>query len=154
MVRPLQKWLEEREVQLELNVRVTDLFSVRGRRQEKSVRILFVRGETPTKLRLVIRTIVIVTLGSMTEASSLGSMDSAPVLNVKTDGGAWTLWKRLRAGRPEFGRPSVFTDQIEESKWVSFTATQRDPSLLPSDPGPHGQRARRRRTDHLCDSVG
>ena len=51
---------------------------------------------------------VIVTLGSMTEASSLGSMDSAPVLNGKADGGAWTLWEKIAAGRPEFGRPSVF----------------------------------------------
>ena len=73
---------------------------------------------------------MIVTLGSMTEASSLGSMDSAPVLNGKTDGGAWTLWEKLAAGRPEFGRPSVFADHIEESKWVSFTTTQRDPTFF------------------------
>jgi len=73
---------------------------------------------------------VIVTLGSMTEASSLGSMDSAPVLNGKADGGAWTLWEKLAAGRPEFGQPSVFADHIEESKWVSFTTTQRDPTFF------------------------
>lgn len=67
---------------------------------------------------------VIVTLGSMTEASSLGAMDSAPVLNRKIDGGAWTLWEKIAAGRSEFGRPSVFADHIDESKWVSFTAAR------------------------------
>ena len=74
--------------------------------------------------------LVIVTLGSMTEASSLGSMDSAPVLKGKADGGAWTLWEKIAAGRPEFGRPSVFDDHIDESKWVSFTTTQHDPTFF------------------------
>ena len=73
---------------------------------------------------------VIVTLGSMTEASSLGSMDSAPVLNGKPDGGAWTLWEKIAAGRPEFGRPCRFTDRVDQSKWISFTATLRDPTFF------------------------
>ncbi len=66
----------------------------------------------------------------MTEASSLGSMDSAPLLKGKADGGAWTLWEKLAAGRPEFGRPSVFADHVDESKWVSFTTTQHDPTFF------------------------
>ena len=73
---------------------------------------------------------MLVTLGSMTEASSLGAMDSAPVLKGKADGGAWTLWEKIAAGRPEFGRPSAFADHIDESKWVSFTTTLRDPTFL------------------------
>ena len=73
---------------------------------------------------------MLVTLGSMTEASSLGDMDTAPVLNGKTDGGAWTLWEKIAAGRPEFGRPAVFADHIDESKWVSFTTTLHDPTFL------------------------
>jgi oleate hydratase len=66
----------------------------------------------------------------MTEASSLGTMDTAPVLNGKEAGGAWTLWEKIAAGRPEFGRPSAFADHIDESKWVSVTATLHDPTLL------------------------
>ena len=73
--------------------------------------------------------LVIVTLGSMTEASSLGSMDSAPVLKEKADGGAWTLWERLATGRPRFGRPSAFDDHVDESRWISFTTTQHDPTF-------------------------
>ena len=73
---------------------------------------------------------VLVTLGSMTEASSLGAMDTAPVLNGKEDGGAWMLWEKVAAGRPEFGRPSAFADHIDESKWVSFTTTLHDPTFL------------------------
>ena len=66
----------------------------------------------------------------MTEASSLGAMDTVPVLNGKENGGAWTLWEKVAAGRPEFGRPSAFTDHIDESKWVSFTTTLHDPTFL------------------------
>ncbi|MBB5055055.1 oleate hydratase [Afipia massiliensis] len=73
---------------------------------------------------------VLVTLGSMTEASSLGTMDTAPTLKSKTDGGAWTLWEKIATRRPEFGCPSVFADHIDESKWVSFTLTLRDPTFL------------------------
>ena len=31
------------------------------------------------------------------------------------------------AGRPEFGRPSAFDSRPDQSKWVSFTGTLRDP---------------------------
>jgi oleate hydratase len=73
---------------------------------------------------------VLVTLGSMTEGASLGTMDTAPVLNGKEDGAAWTLWEKIAAGRPELGRPSAFADHIDESKWMSFTTTLHDPTLV------------------------
>jgi oleate hydratase len=130
MVRPLQKWLEDRGVRFELNIRVTDLVSHEEAGRKTVERIVYVRDGLSGELEVGEKDFVIVTLGSMTEASSLGSMDSAPVLNGKTDGGAWTLWEKLATGRPEFGQPSVFADHIEESKWVSFTTTQRDPTFF------------------------
>jgi oleate hydratase len=126
MVRPLQKWLAEHGVQFELDVRVTDLV-LREEAGEKRVdRILYKHMGRSDEIAVGNADYVIVTLGSMTEASSLGSMESAPVLNGKGDGGAWTLWEKIAAGRPEFGRPSTFTDRIEQSKWISFTTTLRD----------------------------
>ena len=44
--------------------------------------------------------------------------------------GAWTLWEKIAAGRPGFGRPANFADHIDQSKWESFTATLRDPTFL------------------------
>ena len=73
---------------------------------------------------------VIVTLGSMTAASSLGAMDSAPVLNGKTDSGAWHFGKRSPRAGPSSGDPSVFADHVDESKWLSFTTTLHDPTLF------------------------
>jgi oleate hydratase len=77
-----------------------------------------------------VKDLVIVTLGSMTEASSLGSMDSAPVLKGKAEGGSWALWEKIAAGHPQFGHPANFTNHIEESKWVSFTTTLHDPTFF------------------------
>ena len=130
MVRPLHKWLDERGVKFELNTRVSDL-GLRERSGEMAVeRIVFERGGQTAEIAVGADDYVLVTLGSMTEASSLGSMDAAPVLNNKAKGGAWTLWEKIAAGRPEFGQPSVFADHIDESKWVSFTTTLYDPTFL------------------------
>jgi oleate hydratase len=66
----------------------------------------------------------------MTEASSLGSMTTAPKLLSKRDGGAWQLWEKLAAGRPEFGNPQAFDGNIAESFWESFTVTLRDTAFF------------------------
>ncbi len=130
MVRPLQKWLDERGVRFELNTRVTDL-ALREQDGELTVtKIACQRDGRASEIAVGAGDYVLVTLGSMTEASSLGAMDAAPVLNGKEDGGAWTLWEKVAAGRPEFGRPSTFADHIDESKWVSFTTTLHDPTFL------------------------
>jgi oleate hydratase len=126
MVRPLHKWLEQHGVRFELNTRVTDLVFDEERGCKTVERILYVRGGIPGELDVGRDDYVIVTLGSITEASSLGSMDSAPVLKSKSSGGAWALWEKIASGRPDFGRPSVFVDQIDQSKWVSFTTSLRD----------------------------
>ena len=130
MVRPLQKWLEERGVRFQLNTRVTDLDLRRDSDCYAVERILCDHNGHADEIKLGGKDKVIVTLGSMTEASSLGSMDSAPVLKGKSDGGSWALWEKIAAGQPQFGLPANFTDHIEESKWVSFTATLHDPTFF------------------------
>ena len=113
MVRPLQKWLAEREVQFELNARVTDLV-LREEAGKKSVdRILYERRGTFRRDQGQPRR-------QCDRHSGLddGGLQSRfdglrPVLKGKSDGGAWTLWEKIAAGRPEFGRPCTFTDRVE-----------------------------------------
>ncbi|WGJ13238.1 oleate hydratase [Methylocapsa sp. D3K7] len=130
MVRPLQRWLDERGVRFEFNTRVTDL-GLSDHDGKKTVkRIDFELDGRSGEIAVGANDFVLVTLGSMTEASSLGSMDVAPVLNCKENVGAWTLWEKIALDRPEFGRPSAFADHVDESKWVSFTTTLHDPTFL------------------------
>jgi oleate hydratase len=130
MVRPLEKWLKERGVDFELGVRVTDLLSGEGPGGKRIERILCQRDHVHAEILVKEADRVIVTLGSMTEGSSLGSMDSPADLSSKQDGGAWTLWERIARGRPEFGCPAAFTDHVDESKWLSFTTTLHSPDFF------------------------
>jgi oleate hydratase len=126
MIRPLLKWLGEHGVQFELNTRVTDLAFHEVPAAKTVERILYVRDGTSGEIEIGQDDYVVVTLGSIAEGSSLGSMDSAPALNGKSSAGAWALWEKIATGRPEFGRPSVFADHVDQSKWVSFTTTLRN----------------------------
>lgn len=132
MVRPLQKWLEEHEVKFQLNTRVTDLRFLHDSSGYSVQRIVYNHDGRVDEIKIGKKDVVMVTLGSMTEAASFGSMDSAPVLNGKSHGGSWALWEKIVADQPQlpFGRPANFTDHIQESKWVSFTTTLRDPGFF------------------------
>jgi len=130
LVRPLQKWLEDRGVIFQLNTRVSDLGFERLDDATTVRRIATERSGVIGEIAVRAGDHVLVTLGSMTEGSSLGGMDTAPGLKDKADGGAWRLWGRIADGRPAFGRPGTFTDHVDESKWVSFTTTLSDPTFL------------------------
>lgn len=139
MVRPLKKWLEERGVVFNLNTRVTDIIlrekEIEISKQkviEKTVtEISYTQVGNPVSIPINATDYVLVTLGSMTEGSSLGTMDTAPTLKQDADGASWTLWKMIAADdRPEFGQPWAFSNYIDKSKWVSFTTTLHDPALL------------------------
>lgn len=68
--------------------------------------------------------------GSMTDASSLGSMTSAPKQLTKNDSGGWALWEKLAEGRPHFGNPAAFNSCIAQSNWESFTVTLKNPAFF------------------------
>jgi len=130
LVRPLQSWLETQGVHFVMNCTVTDLdhdsademFVVTGihcRRQGKS-EVIEVKDDD----------LVFFQNGSMTDASSLGSMTSAPDKLTKADSGGWALWEKLAAGRPEFGDPSAFNSCTAQSSWESFTVTLNNPAFF------------------------
>jgi oleate hydratase len=130
MVRPLMKWLQDHGVVFALNTRVVDLGLSEHGGETAVTYIDYERHGVAGQIAVGAKDRVLVTLGSMTEASSLGGMDAPAVLNPRRDGGAWALWETIAAGRPEFGQPSVFCDHIDESKWMSFTTTLNDPTFL------------------------
>ncbi len=70
IVRPLQKWLNERGVRFQLNTRVTDLDFRRDSDGYTVERVVSDHNGHPEEIKLDAKDKVIVTLGSMTEASS------------------------------------------------------------------------------------
>ena len=130
MVRPLHKWLDDRGVKFEINTRVVDIAFAETPGQTTVTGLVLEKPGQASSITVNADDLVFVTLGSMTEASSLGTMETAAKLGDKSDGGAWTLWEAIAWGRPEFGTPAVFDDHIDKSKWLSFTLTMQDELLL------------------------
>jgi len=130
LVLPLQVWLAGQGVRLLADCKVTDIdhdmedgwFSVTGIRclhQGKSEVLAVNEGDA-----------VFLQNGSMTDASSLGSMASTPAKLTKADSGGWRLWEKLAEGRPQFGNPAVFNSCIAQSCWESFTVTLKTPTFF------------------------
>lgn len=129
MVRPIVAWLQNHHVHFEGNTRITDL-DIESSGATYTVRhIDLLRNGRKDTLTIDENDIVIMTNGSMTAASSWGTMHSAPVLNEGDPGGAWTLWSTIARDRPAFGNPKVFSGQIDKSKWESFTVTTTHPDF-------------------------
>jgi oleate hydratase len=129
IVRPLVAWLTEQGVIFTTAVRVTDLGFRYGPRGKQVEQIRYVEGGAAAALDVGPDDLVLVTNGSMTAASSYGSM-TAPARLETDKGGSWALWKTLAANHEDFGRPSVFDGHIDESKWLSFTVTLTDPTFF------------------------
>lgn len=130
IVRPMVRWLGERGVHFHTGVQVTDLDFESIDDGRKSVRrIRARRGGASADLEVGADDFVIVTLGSMTADSSLGSMSSPPPPHQRRSG-AWALWERLAAREPGFGRPAVFCSDTARTQWVTFTVTHADDRFI------------------------
>ena len=128
LVRPLQAWLADKGVHFQRGCLVSDfdLVSQAGKLVVQAIRV----GRTGTSETWSVAVdaddLVFFQNGSMTDASSFGSMTRAPDHLTKQDSGGWTLWEKLAEGRPEFGNPAAFNSSIAESSWESFAVTLKD----------------------------
>lgn len=130
LVVPLQRWLAGHGVRLVTDCTVTELdhrtieskFQVCGlhcTREGRNETISIRDGD-----------LVFLQNGSMTDASSLGSMSEAPAKRTKARNGGWALWEKLADGRPSFGKPAAFNSCIAQSDWASFTVTLKNPAFF------------------------
>ena len=124
-ILPLKKWLISKDVNFVYNAQVESLdIDIIGDRKTVTTTRLNGSGTNET-IPVDKKDLVFVTLGSMTENSTLGSMDKAPVLN-RDEGASWKLWKNIANKHHDFGKPDVFCSNIDQSKWESFTVTCTD----------------------------
>jgi oleate hydratase len=129
-VRPLVSWLLAQGVQLKNGCTVTD-FDLETENGKITVTgIKLIQSGTNEHVPVAKDDLVFFQNGSMTDASSLGSMTSAPKHLTKADSGGWTLWETLAKGRPEFGNPAAFNSSIPQSYWASFTVTLKDTAFF------------------------
>ncbi|MFI6559397.1 oleate hydratase [Streptomyces sp. NPDC050534] len=129
IVRPLTAWLRDRGVTVHTGTRVTDLGFAPGQHSGTVDTLHLYRNGRDEKIAVAPEDLVLVTNGSMTDASSLGSHTSAPPPPGPRSA-AWLLWHRIARGREEFGNPAAFDKHVKESRWESFTVTAKDPVFL------------------------
>jgi len=130
LVLPLQVWLEAHGVRLVRDCKVTALDHRTEDGQFVATAIHCLRQGQNEAIAVNDGDLVFIQNGSMTDASSLGSMRTAPRKLTKVDSGSWTLWESLAEGHPEFGNPAAFNSCIAQSCWESFTVTLKNPAFF------------------------
>ncbi|MGI4791630.1 MAG: oleate hydratase [Janthinobacterium lividum] len=130
LVLPLQTWLKSQGVHLVTDCRVIDLDHRIDDGQFVVTGIHCVYQGKHNVVAVGDGGLVFVQNGSMTDASSLGSMTNPPKQLTKADSGGWRLWEKLAAGWPEFGNPAAFNSCIAQSYWESFTVTLKTPAFF------------------------
>ncbi len=126
LVVPIIAWLRAQGVTIATDAKVTDI-TIKGTPQDRRVTAIVLEDDSTIEIRAEDH--VYLTLGSMTDASTLGSNDLAPPLD-DAEGGAWQLWRRLAAKNTGFGRPEVFCDDTDKTAWHSFTVTLDGPEFI------------------------
>jgi oleate hydratase len=141
LVRPLLSWLEKYGVTFIANCTVVDfgLKTEHGKIIVNAIHCL--RDGNRETIAIADDDLVFFQNGSMTDASSFGSMLKAPEHLTKQDSCGWELWEKLAQSHPEFGNPSAFNSSIPESFWESFTVTLKDTAFFDKMESFSGNRA-------------
>lgn len=130
LVMPLLSWLQMHGVNFVMDCTVTKLDHKKEDNQLVVTGIQCQRSGVRETLSVHEDDVVFLQNGSMTDASSLGSMSSAPAKLEKADCKSWAIWEDLAKDQPEFGNPAVFNSSIAQSNWESFTVTLMSPDFF------------------------
>ncbi len=125
MIKPLKAWLFERGVTFVTDCSVYDLEMDSGNNTVTGIK-MSVAGKNRT-VYVRENDAVVVTNGSMTTNSSFGDNTHIAIINRdRDDMGVFTIWQNLARKDAKFGRPEVFTSDIDKSKWMSIFPTVTD----------------------------
>jgi oleate hydratase len=130
IVRPVAHWLAEQGVVFEYGTRVTDVDFLEQADERRVEALQCTRDGRPFTHIVGRDDYAFITIGSMTADSRNGDDHHAPELVRDKRDGAWTLWENMARKAPGFGRPYVFSGNVDESKWESFVLTMRSPLLV------------------------
>jgi len=119
LILPLQDWLSARGVAFLTGQAVTGI-DITG--DTRSRRVERIRLEDGREIRVGVDDQVYLTLGSMTDASSLGSNSRAAEARDEP-GPAWHLWQDLARRQAGLGNPGAFCGDPGHTAWNSFTVT-------------------------------
>lgn len=123
VIQPIYSWLKDKDVKFLMGSQVSALNFIKDSNKERVSHISIIKNGNVENVAVDENDLVFITNGSITTNSAFGSMTSAPILTTDHQNNSWALWKNISKNRPYFGDPSVFIDQIDRSKWESFSVT-------------------------------
>ena len=130
-IKPLVYWLKARGVRLEAAVTVTEFDLTTDENGQIVIGAIHLcRSDNAGVIPVRADDLVFLQNGSITDASSSGTMTTAPECLTKEESGGWHLWETIAKGRPEFGKPATFNTSIPETRWTSFTVTLRESAFF------------------------
>ncbi|KAB8264329.1 oleate hydratase [Aspergillus pseudonomiae] len=135
VILPLVSYLEKEGVDFRFNAKVTDLVMYPEGDPTTISEIKLVHDDnSPSLVTIDPMDIVIVTLGSISSGSVVGSnnapptWETSPELTVMED---WALWNKVsKMSTRKFGDPEPFRSYIKDSKVETFTITLKDSPFL------------------------
>src|SRR3989338_4137597 len=127
---PIENWLRQRGVNFRMSAPAIDVDFDFANREKRASALHYLEAGSTQQTPLGANDYLFVTLGSMVESYSVGTMTTPAAFKPKEATGAWALWERIASKDAAFGRPAVFNGQVERSKWMSFTVTLRTPAFF------------------------
>ncbi|MEL1250990.1 oleate hydratase [Aurantiacibacter gilvus] len=126
LILPMKNWLADRGVQFRTGSAVADI-KIEGDLAARRVTSISLDNREVIAVRR--RDQVYITLGSMTDASSVGTNKVAP-MQTEGPGPAWSLWHALAKENAGLGNPAAFSGAPEKTTWHSFTVTLNNSKFL------------------------
>ena len=128
-ILPALRFMQKKGVNFHYDSRISDvdfgMNSVSKQRWVERIHLETAAGTPKPPIEVRDTDLVFLTIGSMVSNASFGA-HNRPVDNPpQTLGGAWTLWNKLAARQPGFGRPARFLRDISQSRMMTFTVTFR-----------------------------
>jgi oleate hydratase len=117
MILPILTWLRNMGVNLIQNNTVTDLEFLAIKGQKEVISLL-----AKDKVEIKKNDLVFLTSGSITEDSSVGSMNKAPILKEQ-EISLWNMWRDVVKDFSDLGNPDSFCLAKGKTQWESFTLT-------------------------------
>jgi oleate hydratase len=130
VILPIETWLRQHGVNFLMSAPVTDIDFDLNALEKRATAIHYMTNGSPQQITLSSTDYLFVTLGSMVESAGIGSMTTPAPLLPKDRTGAWALWELIAGKDESFGNPAVFNSHVDQSKWMSFTVTLKDPAFF------------------------
>ncbi len=152
IIHPIEEWLKGKGVKFAMGTSVTEIVM-----DDANNTVIALKTSTDTTdaiLDIAPHDMVFFTNGSMSQNSCFGDNTTVAKTNRDTKNrGVFTVWEKLAKRDAKFGKPEVFTSDIDKTKWMSFFPTIKDyPQFIERLEKVSGSKAGNGGIISICDS--